>query len=89
MRSGRHAGRKLSLVRDTVEAVGLCQAGKLSEGDASMQKNRSAGSANSPAASPQPTPTHGETKAPTACTSSSRNHAAATSGSVRRFTGGR
>ncbi|MCP4376403.1 MAG: dihydroxy-acid dehydratase [bacterium] len=34
MMSGRHSGRKLSLVRDTFEAVGLCQAGKLSEGDA-------------------------------------------------------
>ncbi len=29
MRSGRHSGRRLSLVRDTFEAVGLCQAGKL------------------------------------------------------------
>ena len=29
MMSGRHKGRKLSLVRDTFEAVGLCQAGKL------------------------------------------------------------
>ncbi|MBN1812388.1 MAG: dihydroxy-acid dehydratase [Anaerolineae bacterium] len=31
MRSGRHEGRKLSLVRDTFEAVGLVQAGKLDE----------------------------------------------------------
>ncbi len=34
MFSGHHAGRRLSLVRDTFEAVGLCQAGKLSQGDA-------------------------------------------------------
>ena len=34
MVSGHHQGRKLSLVRDTFEAVGLCQAGKLSESDA-------------------------------------------------------
>jgi len=34
MLSGHHKGRKLSLVRDTFEAVGLCQAGKLSEADA-------------------------------------------------------
>jgi dihydroxy-acid dehydratase len=34
MRSGRHGGRKLSLIRNTFEAVGLCQAGKLSEADA-------------------------------------------------------
>ncbi len=34
MMSGHHGGRKLSLVRDTFEAVGLCQAGKLSEDDA-------------------------------------------------------
>ncbi len=34
MFSGRHQGRKLDLVRDTFEAVGLCQAGKLSEEDA-------------------------------------------------------
>jgi len=34
MRSGRHRGRKLSLVRDTFEAVGLCQAGKLGAADA-------------------------------------------------------
>ncbi len=34
MMSGRHGGRKLSLVRDTFEAVGLCQAGKLSEEEA-------------------------------------------------------
>ena len=31
MYSGRYRGRKLSLVRDTYEAVGLCQAGKMSE----------------------------------------------------------
>jgi dihydroxy-acid dehydratase len=31
MHSGRHEGRRLDLVRDTFEAVGLCQAGKLSE----------------------------------------------------------
>ena len=34
MRSGRHGGRRLSLVRDTFEAVGLCQAGKLGEDEA-------------------------------------------------------
>lgn len=34
MLSGHHQGRKLSLVRDTFEAVGLCQAGRLSEEDA-------------------------------------------------------
>jgi len=34
MLSGRHEGRRLDLVRDTFEAVGLCQAGKLSEEDA-------------------------------------------------------
>ena len=34
MLSGRHKGRKLSLVRDTFEAVGLCQAGKLTEAEA-------------------------------------------------------
>jgi dihydroxy-acid dehydratase len=34
MRSGRHGGRRLSLVRDTFEAVGLVQAGKLSEEEA-------------------------------------------------------
>ncbi len=34
MLSGHHAGRRLSLVRDTFEAVGLCQAGKLGEKDA-------------------------------------------------------
>lgn len=34
MMSGHHKGRRLSLVRDTFEAVGLCQAGKLSEEDA-------------------------------------------------------
>jgi dihydroxy-acid dehydratase len=34
MRSGRHDGRKLSLVRDTFEAVGLVQAGKLDEAGA-------------------------------------------------------
>jgi dihydroxy-acid dehydratase len=34
MRSGYYAGRKRSLVRDTFEAVGLCQAGKLSEQEA-------------------------------------------------------
>jgi dihydroxy-acid dehydratase len=34
MRSGHHSGRKLSLVRDTFEAVGLCQAGKLGEAEA-------------------------------------------------------
>jgi dihydroxy-acid dehydratase len=31
MLSGHHAGRRLSLVRDTFEAVGLCKAGKLSD----------------------------------------------------------
>ena len=31
MLSGRYEGRRLDLVRDTFEAVGLCQAGKLSE----------------------------------------------------------
>jgi dihydroxy-acid dehydratase len=34
MRSGQHEGRKLSLVRDTFEAVGLVQAGKLDEAGA-------------------------------------------------------
>ena len=34
MRSGRHEGRPLSLVRDTFEAVGLVQAGKLDEAGA-------------------------------------------------------
>ncbi len=34
MRSGHHGGRKLSLVRDTFEAVGLVQAGKLDEAGA-------------------------------------------------------
>ncbi|MHC4481704.1 MAG: dihydroxy-acid dehydratase [Planctomycetota bacterium] len=34
MLSGHHAGRRLSLVRDTFEAVGLCKAGRLSEEDA-------------------------------------------------------
>jgi dihydroxy-acid dehydratase len=34
MRSGRHKGRALSLVRDTFEAVGLVQAGKLDEAGA-------------------------------------------------------
>ncbi len=34
MRSGHHAGRKLSLVRDTFEAVGLVQAGELDEAGA-------------------------------------------------------
>ena len=33
MMSGRHAGRRLSLVRDTFEAVGLYKAGKLTEED--------------------------------------------------------
>ncbi|HUT22785.1 MAG TPA: dihydroxy-acid dehydratase [Sumerlaeia bacterium] len=33
MLSGRHRGRRLSLVRDTFEAVGLCQAGKLTEAE--------------------------------------------------------
>jgi len=35
MASGYHAGRRLSLVRDTFEAVGLCKAGKLDEQDVS------------------------------------------------------
>jgi len=35
MMSGHHQGRRLSLVRDTFEAVGLCQAGKLTEDEAS------------------------------------------------------
>jgi dihydroxy-acid dehydratase len=34
MLSGRHQGRRLSLVRDTFEAVGLCQVGRLSEEEA-------------------------------------------------------
>lgn len=34
MLSGRYQGRRLDLVRDTFEAVGLCQAGKLAEQDA-------------------------------------------------------
>jgi dihydroxy-acid dehydratase len=34
MLSGHHRGRRLSLVRDTFEAVGLCKAGRLSEADA-------------------------------------------------------
>ncbi|MFO7958979.1 MAG: dihydroxy-acid dehydratase [Candidatus Brocadiia bacterium] len=34
MLSGHHGGRRLSLVRDTFEAVGLCKAGKLSEKEA-------------------------------------------------------
>jgi dihydroxy-acid dehydratase len=34
MLAGHHAGRRLSLVRDTFEAVGLCKAGRLSEEDA-------------------------------------------------------
>jgi len=34
MMSGHHGGRRLSLVRDTFEAVGLCKAGRLSEQDA-------------------------------------------------------
>jgi dihydroxy-acid dehydratase len=34
MLSGHHAGRRLSLVRDTFEAVGLCKAGKLTEEEA-------------------------------------------------------
>ena len=33
MLAGRHGGRRRSLVRDTFEAVGLCQAGKLDEAD--------------------------------------------------------
>lgn len=34
MYSGRYHGRKLSLVRDTFEAVGLCQAGKMAPSEA-------------------------------------------------------
>jgi dihydroxy-acid dehydratase len=34
MLSGHYQGRRLALVRDTFEAVGLCQAGKLSESEA-------------------------------------------------------
>jgi dihydroxy-acid dehydratase len=34
MLSGHYKGRRLSLVRDTFEAVGLCQAGKLGEDEA-------------------------------------------------------
>ncbi|MBN1962418.1 MAG: dihydroxy-acid dehydratase [Deltaproteobacteria bacterium] len=34
MLSGHHAGRKLSLIKDAFEAVGLCRAGKLSEQEA-------------------------------------------------------
>lgn len=34
MRSGNYQGRKLALVRNTFEAVGLCQAGKMTEGEA-------------------------------------------------------
>ena len=34
MMAGHHGGRELSLVRDTFEAVGLCQAGKLSAEEA-------------------------------------------------------
>jgi dihydroxy-acid dehydratase len=34
MLSGRRGGRRLSLVKDTFEAVGLCRAGKLSEREA-------------------------------------------------------
>jgi dihydroxy-acid dehydratase len=34
MLSGHHGGRRLSLVRDTFEAVGLCQAGRLSPEEA-------------------------------------------------------
>jgi dihydroxy-acid dehydratase len=34
MLSGRHRGRRLSLVRDTFEAVGMCQAGRLGEEEA-------------------------------------------------------
>ena len=34
MMSGHHGGRRLSLVRDTFEAVGLCKAGKLTEAEA-------------------------------------------------------
>jgi len=33
MLAGHYGGRRLSLVRDTFEAVGLCQAGKLDEND--------------------------------------------------------
>jgi dihydroxy-acid dehydratase len=35
MRSGHYEGRRLSLVRDTFEAVGLCKAGKLEPSEAS------------------------------------------------------
>jgi dihydroxy-acid dehydratase len=35
MLAGHHGGRRLSLVRDTFEAVGLCKAGRLSEEQAS------------------------------------------------------
>jgi len=34
MEAGHYGGRRLSLVRDTFEAVGLCKAGRLSEEDA-------------------------------------------------------
>ncbi len=34
MLSGHHGGRRLSLVRDTFEAVGLCKAGRLSDDEA-------------------------------------------------------
>jgi dihydroxy-acid dehydratase len=34
MRSGNYQGRKLALVRNTFEAVGLCQAGRMTEGEA-------------------------------------------------------
>jgi len=34
MMSGHHDGRRLSLVRDTFEAVGLCKAGKMGEAEA-------------------------------------------------------
>ena len=34
MRSGHFKGRKLALVRNTFEAVGLCQAGRMTEGEA-------------------------------------------------------
>lgn len=34
MRSGNYRGRKLALVRNTFEAVGLCQAGHMTEGEA-------------------------------------------------------
>jgi dihydroxy-acid dehydratase len=34
MRSGHYQGRKLALVRNTFEAVGLCQAGRMTEGEA-------------------------------------------------------